>query len=234
MNIIRPLLLMVLCMRGCCTLALAQIPANDANKYQIIVVSTAASGVATWFDQVPELAKLKSNTAFTYLKPKASEQAKDGLFEARYKSVLGSDLPIIAFCRPDGGVIYFSDRNTMPSREKLYGEIKVAAELARKAVQMTAQVPLAPISQDDWAENDCVDGSCNVPLDSTPTPRFPRLQPLKNPQTNPLDRMISGWFSDSVTSGIFLVSSVVCLMVIVLFAVLIFGAMVVVVRWVVK
>ncbi len=239
MNIIRPLLLALLCMRGCCGLAIAQVPAGEPSRYQLIVVSSAQNGVATWFDQVPELARLKSKTAFVHLKPKANAQAKDGLFEARYRAVLGSELPIVALCRPDGGVIYFADKHTMPSREKLHGEIKAAHELALNAVKVDSVAPLNPsIVQSeqpgsDWTDaEDCVDGSCDVPFDNTPTPRFPRLHPLKNPPSNSIDRMISGWFADSVNSGIFLVASVVCLGAILLFAVLIFGAMIVVVRWI--
>lgn len=244
MSIIRTLLLVLLSVRGCgcCAIAVAQLPANDANKYQLVIVGSPTAPPATWFDDVPELAKLKAGTAFTVLKPKASAEAKDGLFEARYKSILGSQFPIIAFLRPDGGVIYFADRHTLPARESLYGEIKEANTLAKQAAK-PADKPLVElpewVQEQDWAiENeDCVDGSCDVPFDKPPTskPLFPRLR------RNPLDGqdgavlpLITGWFSDSINSGIFLVFSVVCLMVIVLFSVLIFGAMIVVVRWVVK
>ena len=234
MNIIRPLLLILLSMGGCCSVSFAQLPSSDAKKDQIIVVGQS---IASWFDESPDLAKLKSATAFTVLKPKANEQTRDGLFEARYRSVLGSDLPIVAYLRPDGGVIYFADRHNMPSRDKLFGEIKEAYLKAKNA-----KPPQAELTESDWQDEwqeDCPDGNCPVPLDSSPAPRFPRLHPLKNPfdggsKVQPIDRIISGWFSDSINSGLFLVFSVICLMIIVLFSVLIFGAMIVVVRWIVK
>lgn len=233
-NILRPLLLVMLCMGGCCSVSFAQLPASDANKYQIIAIGQS---VASWFDESPELAKLKAATAFTVLKPKANAQARDGLFETRYRSVLGSEFPIVAYLRPDGGVVYFADKHSMPTRDKLYAEIKEAHLKAKDAAKPIPK-PQAEYTESDWQE-DCPDGNCPVPLDSSPAPRFPRLHPFKNPldsegASKPFDRIFTGWFSDSISSGIFLVASVVCLMVIVLFAVLIFGAMIVVVRWVVK
>ncbi len=234
-KILRPLFFVLLAMRGCgCgSLAIAQLPANDANKNQIIVVGQS---VASWFDESPDLARLKAATAFTVLKPKTSEQSRDGLYETRYRPVLGSDLPIVAYLRPDGGVIYFADRHNMPSRDALFGEIRQAHLRAKAAKPIATQ--FADLTTGDWQE-DCPDGNCPVPLDSAAGPRFPRLRPFANPfdsesQSKPFDRIITGWFSDSINSGIFLVASVVCLMVIILFAVLIFGAMIVVVRWVVK
>ncbi len=242
MNIIRPIIAFLLCIEGCCSLANAQLPANDSNKYQIIVVGSPGKAPVTWFEEVPELAALKAATAFTQLKPKANPEAKDGLFEARYKSTLGSETPIVAYLRPDGGVIYFADRHSMPTCDKLYVEIKAAHQMAKKAVPAAPMQPQAELTQSDWEDfgNECPDGSCDVPLDNSGAPRFPRLRPLKNPldgsgnAAHPIDRILTGWFSDSITSGIFLVFAVICLMVIVLFSVIIFGAMIVVVRWVVK
>ena len=242
MNIIRSIILFLLCVQGFCSLAHAQLPANDSNKYQIIVVGSAGKAPVTWFDEVPELATLKAATAFTQLKPKASPEAKDGLFEARYKSTLGTETPIVAYLRPDGGVIYFADRHSMPIREKLYSEINAAHQMAMTAIPATPTQPQAELTQCDWEDSGtaCPDGSCDVPLDNSSAPRFPRLRPLKNPldgsgnSGHPIDRILTGWFSNSITSGIFLVFAVICLMVIVLFSVLIFGAMIVVVRWVVK
>ncbi len=246
MNIIRPLIFLLLCFRGFgCLVIAADLPANDANKYQIIVVGdrTVTPGVAEWFNQSPDLAKLKAATAFTSLTPKANEQARDGLFETRYRSVLGSEFPIVAYLRPDGGVIYFADRHSMPSRDKLYEEIKDAHWMAKKAVPVKPN--LTELADQDWIPmsegiEDCVDGSCDTTPDNATTPRFPKLRPLKNPfdstdpSLRPAYQVFSGLFKNSISSGIFLVFSVVCLMVIVLFAVLIFGAMIVVVRWVVK
>jgi hypothetical protein len=240
MNIIRPIIMLLLCAQACCSVANAQLPANDSNKYQTIVVGSHSQGPVTWFDEVPELAKIKAATAFTQLKPKANPEAKDGLFEARYKSTLGTETPIVAYLRPDGGVIYFADRHSMPTRDKLYSEIKAAHQMATKAIPATQ--PQSELTQSEWEDfgTECPDGSCDVPQDNSTSPRFPRLRPLKNPfdgsgnATRPIDRILTGWFSDSITSGIFLVFAVVCLMVIVLFSVLIFGAMIVVVRWVVK
>lgn len=237
MNFLRPLLLILLTIDGCCSVSFAQLPANDANKYQMIVVNSADATPSSWFNESHDLAKLKAATAFTVLRPKANPQAKDGLFEARYRAVLGSDFPIVAYLRPDGGVIYFADRHSMPSRDRLYSEIKEAHLKAKDAAKAIVK-PQAEFTESDWQE-DCPDGNCPAPYVPFGEPNAPRFRPFKNPldgdsQSKPFDRVLTGWFSDSVNSGIFLVSSVVCLMVIVLFAVLIFGAMIVVVRWVVK
>lgn len=243
MNTIRMFLFTVLCCLACDSSVIAQLPANDACKYQIIVVGAAGKSPAIWFDEVPELAKLKAATAFSLLRPKENAEARDGLFEARYRATLGTDLPIVAYLRPDGGVIYFADRHSLPTREKLYEEIKAAHWMAKKAVPVKPN--LAELVDQDWMPvsegiEDCVDGSCDTPPDNATTPRFPKLRPIKNPfdstdpSLRPAYQVFSGLFKNAINSGLFLVFSVVCLMVIVLFAVLIFGAMIVVVRWVVK
>jgi hypothetical protein len=150
------------------------------------------------------------------------------IYQERYASVLGDQYPIVAYLRPDGGAIYVADRNSMPrSSAELYEAMKAAAFQAKNA-KPANQLPNDLITQDNF--EDCPDGYC--PPDERDEPRFPRLQPILRPD-NPLD-ISGGIVRDSISSGVWLVFAAVALCFVALFAVLIFGAMVVVARWVVK
>ena len=231
------LTLAMLSLVALCGLASAQLPANDANKYQIIVVGSPTKAPATWFSEVADLAKLKQATSFTLLRPKANAQDRDGLFETRYQATLGTDFPIVAYLRPDGGVIYFADRHSMPTRDKLYDAIKEAHLMAKKALPAATTA----VSKDDLFSQtqssgdsdwqDCIDGNCTPPLDERPAtgPRFPKLHPFQTP-TKPGDNLFGGFFSDAIGSGIWLVFSIVALGFVFLFMVLIVGAMMVVAK----
>lgn len=225
MNTLRTVFLALFCLVPSFAIA-GDLPANDAGKHQLVVVGMPDSTPAKWFDEVPELAAIKKASAYTVLNPTG------GLFKERYQAILGTDFPIVAYLRPDGGVIYFADKYSMPSKAGLFGEMKAAYHLAKKAV------PLNPRNDflSDLGEtyDDCVDGTCPSPLLDGPQrePLFPRLR--KNPLDSTDQPFFNGWFSNSITSGVTLVFSAVALGFILLFAILMLGAMIVIVRWVVK
>jgi hypothetical protein len=209
----------VACTRSFC----GDLPANDAGKNQLIVVGQPDAMPAKWFNEVPELAAVKNSVAFTLYPPNSK------LFQERYKAILGTDYPIVAYLRPDGGVVYFADRHTLPSNGKaLLDEMKAAAFQARNAK------PSSKLPQDldiQQMEGDCVDGNC-FPVDSEPNskPLFPRLRTPRNPldDSAQVDGLFSGVISNSIGSGLWLVFSGVFLIFIFLGIVLIVGAMIVV------
>jgi hypothetical protein len=149
------------------------------------------------------------------------------------RAVLGEQTPIVAFLRPDGGVIYFADRHNMPSRDRLHEEIKTATNLANNAVPAVEQPePQAEVnSQDDWQETpteDCVDGSCDVDV-NVRTPLFPRLRPV---QPKPAYPIFGGWLSNSIQSGIFMIASIIGLGGVCVVALFLLISMVVLSRWI--
>ena len=236
MKTIHNSLLLLVCLLFCSwslTAIGADLPANDAGKYQLILVGPVPD--------TPAMATLRAATACMTFQPDSP------LYKARYESVLGSDAPIVAYLRPDGGIIYFADRYTMPPADKLFSEIGAAHRLAKTAkpplddaprrFMPQPQTPDAPYEDYDSA---CPDGICPInPLDNPPPrPRFPNLHPFKNPldsdQPAPFDRMISGWFSDSISSGVWLVFSIIALGFVALFTILLLGAMFVVTRLMTK
>jgi hypothetical protein len=160
------------------------------------------------------------------MKPKASEQARDGLFEARYRSVLGAEFPIVAYLRPDGGVVYFADKHSMPSRDRLFDEIKQAHLKAKDAARPVVKPQSDMMSESDWQE-DCPDGMCPEPNSK---PLFPRLRPFKNPldDSTAANGLFGGFITDTISSGLWLVFSGIFLIFIFLGIVLIVGAMIVV------
>ena len=159
--------------------------------------------------------------AFTLFTPTST------LFKERYQLTLGSDFPIVAYLRPDGGVVYFADRNTLPSSaEGLFHEMKAATYFAKQAKPAT-RVP-EELEVANLLQADCPDGTCYPDQANNQDARFPRLHPLKHPMQNPLDKIVTGWFSDSISSGIWLVFSVIALGFVLFFFVLLIGAMLVV------
>jgi hypothetical protein len=228
MNIIRPLFLLMLCCRGCCSLAIAgDLPANDAGKNQLIIVGQPDAAPARWFNDIPELAQTKSAIAFTLFPPNSK------LFKERYQATLGTDFPIVAYLRPDGGVVYFADRHSLPSNGiELLKEMKAAAFMAKNAKPAT-KLPQdldTGVQQDYQDTEDCGPDGCSPLDDPTSSPRFPKLRPFRNnPLDNqPVDRLFGGFFSDAIGSGVGLVFSIVALGFLFLFMVLIFGAMIVI------
>ena len=218
----RMLLLILIALRGCASLAIAtDLPANDAGKNQLIIVGQPGEAPAKWFSEIPELIQTKEAVAFTLFTPTST------LFKERYQSTLGSDFPIVAYLRPDGGVVYFADHNTLPSSgEALFQEMKAAtyyAKQAKPATRVPEELDVANVFQ-----SDCPDGTCYPDQAVNQDVRFPRLHPLNHPAKNPLDKIVTGWFSDSISSGIWLVFSVIALGFVLFFFVLLIGAMFVV------
>lgn len=209
----------------CSTAKCGDLPANDAGKNQLIVVGRPDSMPAKWFDEVPELVQTKNALAYTLYSPESK------LFRDRYSAILGTDYPIVAYLRADGGVIYFADRHSLPATGKaLFAEMKAAAFQARNA-KPHAKVP-QELEVNQWQE-DCPDGTCPVPLDDSPNskPLFPRLRPVNNPldgDGQQVDRLFSGALANTFNSGIWLVFSGIVLVFIFLGMVLIFGAMIVI------
>jgi hypothetical protein len=204
----------------------SDLPANDAGRHQLITVGD----VSAWFNQSPDLAKLKAATAHTHF---ASPDKP--LYKARYESILGTEAPIVAYLRPDGGVIYFADRYNLPARDQLFPAIKAAHWLAKTAEKSEAANPPgqqpAQETYDGYDQYDsaCPDGNC--PLDQQPPrPRFPNLRPFANPLDDPPDRMLGGWFSNSIGSGMNLIFGVIAMGFVLFFFLLLIGAMLLVAK----
>lgn len=202
----------------------ADLPASDGDRKQLVIVGQPDAVPARWFASHPELSKVKASTAYTLLSPNAK------LFRERYQSTLGTDFPIVAYLRADGGVIYFADRNNLPNTaESLYQEMKAAAFLAKNA-EPSLKLPEDFEVPPQFAA-DCPDGYCEPvddPLNSKP--RFPQLRPFdRDSSSNPLD-VVEGFFSDTIGSGLWLVFSIVALGFVFVFFVLIVGAMIVVAK----
>ena len=217
----RTLLLLLIACCGESIANAADLPANDAGKNQLIIVGQPSEAPAKWFNEIPDLVQVKNAVAFTLFTPTSK------LFKERYQSTLGTDFPIVAYLRPDGGVVYFADRNTLPtSGTSLLQEMKAAAFLARNAKPST-RLPVE-LEVPSVLQADCPDGNCYPDQNGEQDARFPRLHPFKQPNRNPLDQVVTGWFSDSVSSGIWLVFSIIALGFVLFFFVLLVGAMLVV------
>jgi hypothetical protein len=200
------------------------LPINDAGKPQLVIVGRPDVEPATWFETIPELKQVKNAVAFTLYSPDSK------LFRERYAATLGTDYPIVAYLRSDGGVVYFADKHSLPSGGKaLFAEMKTAVFQAKNA-KPSAKVP-QDLDIEDLA--DCPDGNCPAPFDEAPNskPLFPRLRPVNNPLDGDgmqVDRLFSGAVSNTISSGLWMVFSGVVLVFIFLGMVLIFGAMIVV------
>jgi hypothetical protein len=199
------------------------LPASDRNHYQLVLVGFDRP----WFTESPKLARVKSLTSFTEFKPNSP------MFVERYKGILGDQFPIVAYLRPDGGVIYFADRHNMPSTaDALYEEIKAAHQLAKNAVP--AMQPANEMMADD-AES-CPDGNCPQPLDSPERRPFlpnmrPNRQPFDNDSAPGFERLFNGFISQTIGSGMSLIFGVIALGFVLFFFLLLIGAMVLVARF---
>jgi len=199
---------------GCAKCCGADLPASDAGYHQLIIVEEN-NQISRWFESVPELAGVKRASLTTKLDPSAN--GGKNLFTERYKSVLGTDYPIVAYLRPDGGVIYFADSRSMPAKQNLFAEMKTAWKAAKNARP-------SQLIADQWQEEteDCLDGSCDPRVRE---PIFPRLNPLRNPMDDSDNFPMGGWFSDSISSGIALVFGVVAMGCVMVFALVVFALM---------
>lgn len=213
---LRILLLLVATLHGCDLCLAGELPANDAGKNQLIIVGRPDVQPATWFESVPELKQVKTAVAFTLFSPDSK------LFRERYQSVLGTDFPIVAYLKPNGAVVYFADRHSLPlTGTALLDEMKAAALAARNA-RPSGVVP------NDLEVNqlaDCPDGNCYPEEQPQREPLFPRLR--KNPldSADEKDFLFNGAITSSIGSAIWLVGAVVAMGFVFLFVVLIAGAM---------
>lgn len=199
----------------------SDLPDDDSVENQLIVVCRPEDAPARWFQEVPELRQVRNSVAFTQFTPTSK------LFRERYETILGTNFPIVAYMRPDGGVIYYADRNTLPSSgDSLSLAIKTAIAQATNAVPASNGQKESEITYAN--QDECVDGSCTPDTKLDPSVRFPKLRPLKQPPANPLDQVVSGWFRESISTGIWLVFSVIALGFVLFFFVLLIGAMLVV------
>jgi len=213
-------LLLIAC--GCISVGYgADLPANDAGKNQLIIVGQPGEAPAKWLNEVPDLVQVKNAVAFTLFPPTSK------LFKERYQATLGTDFPIVAYLRPDGGVVYFADRNTLPaSGAALFQEMKAAAYLAKNA-KPSSRVP-EELNIPNVIQADCPDGTCYPDQNADQDVLLPRLRPFQQPNRNPLDKIVTGWFSDSISSVIWLVFSIIALGFVLFFFVLLVGAMLII------
>lgn len=191
-------------------------PPNDANKYQLVVVGPA-DGPAKWFDTDSKLNAIKKRSAFTSYAPNSV------LFRERFENRLGSDFPIVAYLRPDGGVIYFADANTMPAKDSLYDEIKAAVIKAREAIpaKQPQELQQEVESELDSIMGDCPDGQCVPPSTDSRPLLFPKIRPRVQ---QPFDRLAEGFFSNAIGSGIWLVFAIIALGFVFFFFILLLAA----------
>lgn len=190
------------------------LPASDKNHYQLIL----AGFDKPWFTESPKLAKVKSLTSCTQFKP------TDPLFVERYQPILGNQFPIVAYLRPDGGVIYFADSHTLPSTpDALYEEIKTAHRLATNALPSTK--PANELNNED----NCPDGNCPLP-DQADRPRLlpifrPNARPFDNDSQPGIERLFNGFISQTIGNGMTLIFGIIALGFVLFFFVLLIGAM---------
>lgn len=213
-----------------CTMPIAsaqQMP-DDSQKNQLIVVGLPTAPPAKWFDSNPNLARVKSIVQFSLLRP------TDALYRERFQQTLGTDFPIVAYMRPDGGVIYYADRNSIPATsEELFTAIKAAALQAKNAAKPNSLDRFSDMlheSQfgDGYDMSDCPDGNC--PLPTNDSPRFPRLKPLAvDPFGVP---KITNWFSDSVSSIMWVIGGVIVMGFVLVFFILALGALYLVTKFI--
>jgi hypothetical protein len=195
------------------------LPASDKNHYQLVVVGLDKP----WFSESPRLAKVKSLTSFTEFKPNSP------LFVERYQSILGNAFPIVAYLRPDGGVIYFADRHTLPNTaEELYEEIKTAHQLATNAVPASRQL-------NQITNEDCPDGNCPMP-DQNERPRLlpnfrPNRQPFDNDSQPGLEKLFNGFVTQTIGNGMSLVFGIIAMGFVLFFFLLLLAAMLLVAKF---
>lgn len=212
--------------------ALEAVPPDDSDRMQLLVIARADQSPATWFDSDPMLSRVKNSVSFTRIDPGSV------MHRERYGD-LGTNAPIVALTWPDARTIYFADRDSLPSfSSSLFSEMKSAVTAARNAKKSSdlqifpASFALASNPSSSNSDQDCPDGTCvpNTP-DTNDGFRFPRLRPNSRPNDNPLLAVAEGFIKDGIESGIWLVFSAVALCFVMLFGILLLGAIIVVAKW---
>lgn len=193
----------------CFSSATAQQMPDDSNRNQLVVIGAADNAPATWFTSDPSLAAVKSMSNWSLLNPNTKEHMT--LFRERYQPQLGAALPIVALLRPDGGVIYKADRNTIPrSGAELFTQMKATVLMARNAIK--APTPNAVGAMGDFTDDsypadfsECGPDGCYPPDSSGMT------QPTSRRVHDPFGVVAGNWITDSVSAAFWLVGSIVAL-----------------------
>lgn len=202
------------------------VPPDDSGKMQLLVIGRPEQAPATWFNTDPTLARVKRSVSFTRIDPGSV------MHRERY-GYLGSEAPIVALSWGDGRSIYFADATNMPDfPDTLFEQMKESVNAARNA--RPAEVDYASsflaLANSGSLPSDCPDGNCPQIQPPNDGFRFPRLRPPSDGTDNPLLAVAEGFLKDSLTSGLWLVFSVVALGFVLVFAVLMLGAIILVVR----
>lgn len=202
------------------------VPPDDSGKMQLLVISRANQTPAVWFESDPNLARVKRAVAFTRIEPGSP------MHKERY-GYLGTEAPIVALTWPDARTIYFADATNMPVfPDELLREMKSAVTAARNAkpAETDYTSTFLALTSSGSINPDCPDGNCPLPSPPSDGFRFPRLRPNLDNSENPLLDAAEGFLKDSLTSGVWLVFSVVALGFVLVFSILILGAIILVVR----
>lgn len=140
----------------CASASYGQVPPNDSDKYQVIVVTpdqpTPACARLAAALQTPELSRIEQRCkSFRF-------NVSSPIYLARYANALPpSQLPIIALARPDGGVIFKASGTEIPDGPSIAVAMRQMATIDR--AQAPASLPLRPLITPDG------------------DPRFPNLRP---------------------------------------------------------
>lgn len=189
--------------------AFAQLPPAEVKRRQLIVVGLPDQVPVVWFSTDPNLVKVRKGNDFTLLSPTSK------LFTDRYQSSLGSNYPIVALLRPDGGAIYAADKSSMPSTAGgLFEEMLSAVSLARNA--QTVDKPPANIDipsqlmESVAFDPNCNEEECNPPQGGT---ILPMLRPNAHQEIDPLDLVERGprtWMRFWNSSTIIIIAIICC------------------------
>ncbi len=148
--------------------ASAQLPEDGHKGYVVIVDSPHGSPAGRSLEKLlesPELRPIVSKMHRHAFSPDSR------LYQERYaKSFAIDTLPILAFVRPDGGVLYKASGTNVPTDAKwLAEELQYRINLDRSLIREQGV---------EWSstENDCPGGRC--PLPNQPQPTLPNVDEL--------------------------------------------------------
>lgn len=210
---IRFCLIAIAALASLCVSALAQELPDDSNRNQLVVVGAADNAPATWFATDPSLAAVKKLSNWSILNPNSREHMT--LYRERYQQQLGTAFPVVALMRPDGGVIYAADRNSIPrSAADLFTEMKSRVLMARNAIKSQYTPPQAnPMGDSDFPQelfpqdlSECGPDGCYPPDSGSGG----LLHPSRR-VSDPFGRVAGNWITDSVSAVFWLIGSVVAL-----------------------
>jgi hypothetical protein len=178
---------------------------------ELVIVGDVNSAPAAWFRSDAKLLKLATSSQihFHVLRPDSK------LYQDRYAQTISGNPPLLLFQKPGGGVMFAASAYNMPPNPTaLYNALKVAWESASAATPYRNQAP------DTYSDPnmDCPDGNCPAPQET------PRLRPWNRDQTpEPLSPTYEGWFSDTMSTGILMISVVVVIGLVLVFGLMVLG-----------